>query len=86
MVSSGISGLNGSGLNATRIHNFFGLSEVGVGNIRILEPMVLYEKFDRLTLLDSFMKEDVGRVLDMRIPSSRLVWNILTQINLRGKK
>jgi len=39
-----------------------------------------------ITMLDSFMKEDVGRVLDMRIPSSRLVWNILTQINLRGKK
>ena len=39
-----------------------------------------------MKMLDSFMKEDVGRVLDMRIPSSRLVWNILTQINLRGKK
>ena len=38
-----------------------------------------------ITMLDSFMKEDVGRVLDMRIPSSRLVWNILAQINLRSK-
>ena len=47
-------------------------------------PVKLTDK--DITLLDSFMKEDVGRVLDMRIPSSRLVWNILTQINLRGKK
>jgi hypothetical protein len=39
-----------------------------------------------MRMLDRFMKEEAGRMLDMRIPSSRLIWQILTQINLRGKK
>lgn len=39
-----------------------------------------------IRMLDRFMKEEVGRVLDMRIPSSRLIWQILTQINLRSKQ
>ena len=38
-----------------------------------------------MRMLDRFMKEEAGRMLDMRIPSSRLIWQILTQINLRGK-
>jgi hypothetical protein len=39
-----------------------------------------------IRMLNRFMKEEAGRLLDMRIPSSRLVWNILTQINLRGEQ
>ena len=38
-----------------------------------------------MKMLDRFMKEEAGRMFDMRIPSSRLIWQILTQINLRGK-
>ena len=38
-----------------------------------------------MKMLDRFMKEEAGRIFDMRIPSSRLIWQILTQINLRGK-
>jgi len=38
-----------------------------------------------ITLLNKFMKEEAGRLLDMRIPSSRLIWQILTQIKLRSK-
>ena len=39
-----------------------------------------------MRMLDRFMKEEAGRLLDMRISSSRLIWNILTQINLRSKQ
>jgi hypothetical protein len=39
-----------------------------------------------MKMLDRFMKEEAGRMLDMRIPSSRLIWQILTQVNLRGKR
>ena len=38
-----------------------------------------------IKILDRFLSEEAGRTFDMRNESGRLVYSILTQINLRGK-
>ena len=39
-----------------------------------------------LKSLEDFLQNEAGRILDMRTESGRLVWSILTQINLRDAK
>ena len=39
-----------------------------------------------LKTLEDFLQNKVGRILDMRTESGRLIYSILTQISLRGRE